>query len=120
MRISDWSSDVCSSDLPLAVLHLLDLHQVVAVVAGAVKTQATVDGFHTVLAQESGNRLVIQAVGAAPAGFQHQLGRVRRRGMQLDRVEIGRASGRVNVCQPVYSTVVAVQYKQKTQSKACT
>src|SRR5450755_2374875 len=43
---------------PAAVLHLLDAHQVVSVVAGAVEAQVALDSVDTVLLDPRGDRLV--------------------------------------------------------------
>src|SRR3546814_11880499 len=43
MRISDWSSDVCSSDLPVDLTEVLDRRQLVRIVGGD-ETHARGDG----------------------------------------------------------------------------
>src|SRR3546814_3888331 len=75
MRISDWSSDVCSSDLPRT------------------------------LAMNQGSRVLLEQLGAWPAHSASietvhvsQRGRL---GRTLIRSEIGRASCRERVCQYV-------------------
>src|SRR3546814_14991303 len=100
MRISDWSSDVCSSDLPAHV--------------------ADIDGRF--------RRTVIGAVGqrerlGIARGNRRRPDRLQRlRQCRLDRFgpapqhhlqEIGRASCRERVCQYVYISVVAVSLKKK-------
>src|SRR3546814_19403126 len=105
MRISDWSSDVCSSDLPENVqigrspqqlqeaLRLgveIDVEQDVHVGAGALA-----QGFYVV----------------APVAHM----------AALDIEEIGRASCRERVCQYVYISVVAVSCNtNKTMKRALT
>src|SRR5512132_373471 len=52
---------------PAAVLHLLDTHQVIAVIARAVETQLALDRVDAVLLQVRGDRLIVQASGALDA-----------------------------------------------------
>ena len=82
-------------DHPFAVLHLLDAHQVVAVVGGSVEAQRTLDGLDAVLLQPVGHGLVVQALGGGDGGFQDLPGRERSRGLHLHRgvgeVGLGRA-----------------------------
>src|SRR3546814_19935287 len=97
MRISDWSSDVCSSDLtvaqteeqPLALFHLGKQpggqHHAVAIGGAAVLER---DAMH--------HRIAVEPV-IAPA---------------LRPIEIGRASCRERVCQYVSISVVAVSFKK--------
>src|SRR3546814_12927196 len=88
MRISDWSSDVCSSDL----------HAI-----GAL------DGSGE-LAQRLTHQASLQArQGIAHFAFDFGLGN-----QSGHRVEIGRASCRERVCQYVYISVVAVSLKKKS------
>src|SRR3546814_14181979 len=92
MRISDWSSDVCSSDLHHAGFEALDLADLVGL----------------------GQRLHVLVDHAEAAGLGHgdrHLGlghRIPRRGEQL-----GRASCRERVFQYVYLTVVGGLLKKK-------
>src|SRR3546814_2933745 len=87
VRISDWSSDVCSSDLPLRgrFLLLLDLGAALGQLGRGLGLQL---GFF----------LVAQSVALALPGHV-------RAGLVVDdparRVEIGRASCRERVCQYV-------------------
>src|SRR5450755_3788156 len=54
---------------PAAVLHLLDAHQVVAIVAGTVEAQVALNGIDAVFLDPRGDRLVVETAGAAHAGF---------------------------------------------------
>src|SRR3546814_13036935 len=96
MRISDWSSDVCSSDLVAAVLSLVEgqLGDAVALVDDHVLRRQMVQG--------QGLHVVHAAFAVAQA--EHQ---------------IGRASGRERVCQYGEYPVVAepTQKKSKSQDK---
>src|SRR3546814_14239987 len=98
MRISDWSADVCSSDLRFVALHLGQLDQFGGVVALFLDRA------------RRGHRLV------EPATLAHHL--PRRPGIVpqrrvLDLRKIGRASWRGRVCQYVSLAVVAVSLKKK-------
>src|SRR3546814_12740085 len=106
MRISDWSSDVCSSDLAFD----LALAEAVAVLRDALG--------HAV-AHERGRRGAAGGDahpaadhGAAQRGYPEL--RKDRPGLQHHlRIEIGRASCRERVCQDVVIPVVAVSYKKQ-------
>src|SRR3546814_15481753 len=89
MRISDWSSDVCSSDLRDA--HLWES------------------------LQEAIHQLVGNAglAGAASAGEADDGRQKPGLGTRLLRSQIGRASCRERVCQYVSISVVAVSIKKK-------
>src|SRR3546814_19893128 len=99
MRISDWSSDVCSSDLRL----------VGSEVAHAVEPVG-----------QAGDALVLH-------GFEHGAALVRLlealRGRHVVEQEhqveqqLGRASCRERVCQYVYISVAAVTLKQNQRQK---
>src|SRR3546814_16054964 len=84
-RISDWSSDVCSSDLPAVILDLADIDPVFA------------------------NRIGQRLQCIRPAGVED--GRPVEMPVRGDQ-EIGRASCRVRVCQYVLISVVAVSFKK--------
>src|SRR3546814_5705900 len=90
MRISDWSSDVCSSDLPAAQR----LHFSVTTTARAKNPRfGTPLKFHPGVGFES--QLPVERLSQPPLAFaQRQL-----RHLVLD--EIGRASCRERVCQYV-------------------
>src|SRR3546814_15103490 len=106
MRISDWSSDVCSSDLdripPFAAegapRHLRTRRRLVALpLAGAYQAQHAVDGG---CVEAGGNDLVAGLVlvdVAQQDPVEHVVGRQR----VLVELEIGRASCRERVCQYV-------------------
>src|SRR3546814_16466499 len=93
MRISDWSSDVCSSDLAFAVERPVAIGT--QVVAGEVA------GDLAQPRQEAGR--VLQALEVLPGGEEGIL-------------EIGRASCRERVCQYVSISVVAVSLKKKNKA----
>src|SRR3546814_19935855 len=92
MRISDWSSDVCSSDLHPARLDAL----------GSPLAQLVGDAGEN----PAGDR-------NNAAGFFGQRNEFHRRDGAAFRVEIGRASCRERVCQYVSISVVADSLKQK-------
>src|SRR3546814_20990711 len=85
MRISDWSSDVCSSDLAVVrVRELVELRIVIFAVPGqtAAKFQASVEKApanrpvdrilrYRLSQQEAGEKTVFHAVGHPPAGRAH-------------------------------------------------
>src|ERR1022692_5305748 len=56
---------------PAPVLHLLDAHQVVAVIARAIEAQVALDGVDPVFLDPRGDRFVVEAVGTAHAGFEN-------------------------------------------------
>src|SRR3546814_5963151 len=97
MRISDWSSDVCSSDLPAET----------CVLARALERHAATRGTDTYAAFEDGARW----------SFADTLAHVRTSAAGLQalgvRQEIGRASCRERVCQYVSISVVAAALKNK-------
>src|SRR3546814_17672549 len=101
MRISDWSSDVCSSDL---------VAKKVEAVAGALSERA----------QQTGRDAVTVAGATAQtlAGLQDLGDRGHALAATMTKIvddEIGRASCRESVCQYVLISVVAVSLKQKTK-----
>src|SRR3546814_18554144 len=103
MRISDWSSDVCSSDLEMIARSAVDDAQ---------------DGETTIPAQVAGfegreRQHLDQLLAHVPARDQQCAGLGVARGLQLQR-EIGRASCRERVCQYVSISVGAVSLKKKT------
>src|SRR3546814_17543934 len=103
MRISDWSSDVCSSDLA-TVMALAKKIRKVAVVAGVCH------GFigNRMLMPRQVAALKLLMEGATP----EQIDRV-----HVDFGKIGRASCRERVCQYVESSVYAVALKKKQKKK---
>src|SRR3546814_2788508 len=95
MRISDWSSDVCSSDLDLAALEALAVRRgrdlaaegvVVVSVGGATSIGRFLDHFGPA-------GLDLTLAGVCDLG---EVGAYRR---ALERAEIGRASWRARVVQ---------------------
>src|SRR3546814_13284223 len=96
MRISDWSSDVCSSDLPIFVAKEITGHWQAA---GLPDLHFTL--MSSLIAAASG--LLYVVISMVTAG----------RGDIAD--QIGRASWRERVCQYVSISVVAVSLKQKQQ-----
>src|SRR3546814_13154093 len=101
MRISDWSSDVCSSDLNLTLVKAeaersgcCDLVNP-AVYCGAVEPQRQIpdrnhrqlelDAFDRLIRRVDAERLVIGEIGSR----------------SIDNGQIGRATGRERVCQYV-------------------
>src|SRR3546814_6941782 len=100
MRISDWSSDVCSSDLALAgALTHPGEHRNAAVTLGDV-----VDQF-------------LDQHGLAHAGTAEQadLAAARIGGEQVDHLDqIGRASWWERVCKYTWISAAAVSLKNKT------
>src|SRR3546814_16440040 len=100
MRISDWSSDVCSSDL--------DREEDRLAVRARRELAHRLDIF---LRDEIVDRLRI----AARDRVRHHLRRLGLGlGLALARLELGRASCRERECQYVSHPVVAVYLKKKT------
>src|SRR3546814_13469753 len=102
MRISDWSSDVCSSDLPISRRRIAQELAKLGLRDGAVATCAARSTSSTREANRKSQRGgVVKAdvrQGSAPVGGG----------------QIGRASGRERVCQYVSISVVAVYLKKNT------
>src|SRR3546814_13945240 len=101
MRISDWSSDVCSSDLQISQ-----------------RQQSAVEDFRDANLQIAS--LVAQQISGGvrwnkPETITPTLEGVADFGGSA--LEIGRASCRERVCQYVYISVVAVYIKNKTQNQ---
>src|SRR3546814_21075053 len=96
MRISDWSSDVCSSDLEPLARHIRTDIGLILVVGGE-----DLD-------------LALAGLGVILGGHlrrQHRAGALE---IGIDaRLKIGRASCRERVCQYVSISVVAVSLKKK-------
>src|SRR3546814_21039321 len=103
MRISDWSSDVCSSDLFAEVPD----------VGGGDRGGAGGETLRIVLvAADAAQRDHRHAGGCGHLGDQVEI--VAAAGaVALDALEIGRASWRERVCTYVWIAVVAGQVKQK-------
>src|SRR3546814_16503697 len=119
MRISDWSSDVCSSDLQIAaveqfldlLLHLcLDPDAVLETEVPRLFLEQV--GVEVELLQV---HLGVEDVFLVNIDIKHLLARADRlRQNFLDRIDqIGRASCRERVCQYVYISVVSVSLQTK-------
>src|SRR3546814_16493458 len=98
MRISDWSSDVCSSDLGLP-------RSGGAVGRGAARPDIRATTSRT--SARCGSHMLDRSGPAADAGAAES---------GSDREAIGRESCRERVCQYVSISVVAVALKQKETS----
>src|SRR3546814_19334331 len=112
MRISDWSSDVCSSDLAFAARRgaVLDIAiELAAVGEGGADAFAQHDARAVVDAKAEGFDIALQqlALGAGAQVVEAQLIGLHV-GVVGEDVEIGRASWRERVCQDVSISVVAV------------
>src|SRR3546814_15851191 len=101
MRISDWSSDVCSSDLFPISLPCLHSSLNNASVVNALKIFKPDEPMTLIFLRETGNR-----PGAMLFHTPRQI-------VGDADIEIGRASGRERVCQYVKISVVAVSLKKK-------
>src|SRR3546814_19293878 len=97
MRISDWSSDVCSSDLKIFPMMLQKL----------IKT-----GRGHWLDEEMEKLADLSHYSVDPDNAWHRLKAPSRKPE-----EIGRASGRERVCQYVSLSVVAVSLKTNNKQK---
>src|SRR3546814_13549628 len=97
MRISDWSSDVCSSDLNSALVLDVGLSTAMDDVAAAREIAEHVVGL--------GHRTIAIIMGdpAHAASAQRLVG-------YLQAFELGRASCRERVCQYVLISVVSVSF----------
>src|SRR3546814_17316074 len=95
MRISDWSSDLCSSDLKVALLLVNASQQLTGDALGMVRPD--IIQFH---GSETPEWLAV-VKRLAPADIWKAVG------------QIGRASCRERVCQYESITVVAVALKKK-------
>src|SRR3546814_19745644 len=111
MRISDWSSDVCSSDL------LVDLHDDIgAKLTTLVHALEKPEHADLVRAVVQDFRDIVSRTQQDACTLLEALAQMREETEQrLD--EIGRASGRARVCQDVSSSVVAVSLKKKKHTK---
>src|SRR3546814_11633900 len=95
MRISDWSSDVCSSDLIAAGLVAERPRSRSALVEGIEQRRAA---------------LIVGPSGAGKSALMWEAANA------LRHTEIGRASCRERVCQYVSISVVAVSLKKKIRN----
>src|SRR3546814_16286622 len=111
MRISDWSSDVCSSDLrfrPQApVLQLDEHHRRILATTGNVEASYRENGLDIVffLFSEIAGDLVDKNLGPLGGGT--------RRGLPLALHAIGRATSRDSGGQSVYISGFDVPYTKK-------
>src|SRR3546814_14277585 len=105
MRISDWSSDVCSSDLQVVLVGAEPVEDVDPVRRRDLKPSDDV-GERAVEAR-SVREIVVIAVAHALAQESFDLAAV-------EAVEIGRASGRARVCKYVEISVFAVSLTKTT------
>src|SRR3546814_15487761 len=101
MRISDWSSDVCSSDLSCVTMAAAGVDVAKAEVKGKEVTTAEV--------RARGRREERMDESVMASALEAELG---RRSARIAS-EIGRASGRERVCKEVEITVVAGSLKKK-------
>src|SRR3546814_18824434 len=100
MRISDWSSDVCSSDL-----------------AAAAQLELGILRDLQVERRERAGLVALVDLGQAAAHRRRDAkGRVAH-AQRLEEIEIGRASCRERVCPYVSISVVAVSLKKKKNTK---
>src|SRR3546814_16048293 len=130
MRISDWSSDVCSSDLAERALHAALLRNPREAVSkerlAAIADPDAIENYRVVLGfrdrlldaatlEDAYLGLFLDPDGVrVPPLFVDQLAHVIARAL-LE--EIGRASCRERVCHYVYISVVAVHLKKKSKKK---
>src|SRR3546814_11232482 len=98
MRISDWSSDVCSSDLPCRTWHALGHQRGSTTRVQRWRLRSARRPFH------AGHPGEDSALPHRPRGA-------------LTCLQIGRASCRERVCQYVYISVVAGSLKKKIKHK---
>src|SRR3546814_17444895 len=105
MRISDWSSDVCSSDLFIAI----------ATAGNLSVTQSTLSKMEEGISNpETGEHETLWTVPSVFRAVQ-LVGRILRETRDEVTSEIGRASGRERGCQFVYISVVAGPLKKKNK-----
>src|SRR3546814_12381579 len=123
MRISEWSSDVCSSDLgqaglqrlhdppPLAVAaHVVPLRYRVAANVSALQEDRAGAGLVGFVLAHRDHLRRARALGGGRA--------LRQRQQAAGRGQIGRASGRERVWQSVSSSLAAVALKTKQRTKS--
>src|SRR3546814_14326283 len=113
MRISDWSSDVCSSDL------IAKLYQFAS--PARYPGDSTRSGSHAVVSRASPPAVPHASnrpAGAKPCAANRSNHAARSKGVAKP-LQIGRASCRDRVCQYVYISVGAVSLK-KHNNKAPT
>src|SRR3546814_19549313 len=105
MRISDWSSDVCSSDLEQRIRRRQQLHEIAGAAFGARV------------------RVVLQGIGVGAGVLRDRRHAEARLGQDEGAVaaagagEIGRATWRARVCQYGEISGVAAAVKKKSRYK---
>src|SRR3546814_15656657 len=106
MRISDWSSDVCSSDLSVIwAISMGGFLQDQKIVGGDLQADRLAMGEVAPLDAFGDQRLRLADLDEQPGAVAEEEG---------GRDAIGRASCRDRVCQYVYVSVVAVPFKKIT------
>src|SRR3546814_12872974 len=103
MRISDWSSDVCSSDLDFLAFTISDL-------GNAALGQGYIPSYLGQAAVEEWRAIHKKGLNKTPDEIEAYL----RKWNALSPEQIGRASCRERVGQYVEVSVVAVSLKKKT------
>src|SRR3546814_20006827 len=106
MRISDWSSDVCSSDLPLHVA-LAGMVVQADQCVGRNRKRAGADRYMWVAHPDQVDHERHRENGAAATDQPER---------EADDAKIGRATCRERVCQDVDIQVVAGTLKNKTEN----
>src|SRR3546814_14249267 len=118
MRISDWSSDVCSSDLRMRrPMLMIDLLRHTSGLTYGLQRQTAIDARYRDLGleelqQKRGSDEFIAALAALPREFSSG---VRWNYSVSTDVEVGRGSGRERECKYVEIAVGGVTLKQKKQ-----
>src|SRR3546814_19735453 len=108
MRISDWSSDVCSSDLPGRSKFYLSLQDDLMRIFGSER----MDGMLSKLGLQEDEAIIHPWINKA---IERAQAKVEARNFDIRK--IGRAACRERVCNYVSNTVVAVTLNKKTQKK---
>src|SRR3546814_17089390 len=119
MRISDWSSDVCSSDLPVATVLVgcgtLRVGDIFVVGAESGKVRALIDDKGRQV-KEAGPSVPVEVLGLSGVpGAGDPLSVVESEARR--RAEIGSATGGERVCTYVLISVAALSLKKKNQIK---
>src|SRR3546814_15384121 len=116
MRISDWSSDVCSSDLPARYLTTAPSTVPLDDAAGIPTAAGTAwQALFESVSLTGGQSVLIHAGAGGVGSFAIQFARdagARVSATASGDGEIGRASCRERVCQYVLISVVAVSLKK--------
>src|SRR3546814_11755953 len=113
MRISDWSSDVCSSDLQQHIVDIIPRFRDPRHGTVPDAARSSVVGRQGKMIVTTAVELPPQIFGAASKVALHMVAvdpQLRRRSRHQ---QIGRASCRERVCQSVSLSVVAVTLKKK-------